>query len=164
MSDAAEEKSSAAPRLSLRAQYVKDLSFESPNSPSSLRSEQSQPEINVTVDVEAQALDKANYEIGLRITANATRGEITLFVVELQYSAVFLIKNFPSQFLDSVCMIECPRIMFPFARRIIAETTREGGFTPLLLDPIDFAVLYEQRRSKQEKILHDTNAPTTAPD
>ena len=90
MSDPAEDESKAAPRLSLRVQYIKDLSFENPNAPISLRSEQGQPAINVNVDVEARALGSANYEVGLRITVNATRTDTTLFVVELQYCSVFL--------------------------------------------------------------------------
>jgi preprotein translocase subunit SecB len=160
MSDAAESGTRAAPRLSVRAQYIKDLSFENPNAPSSLRSEQSQPSINVNVDVDARTLGNSNYEVGLRITANAARGDTTLFVVELQYSGVFLIQNFPPDRLEPTCMIECPRIMFPFARRVIAETTRDGGFAPLLLDPINFAALYRQRRAEQA----DPNAPATVPD
>ena len=164
MSDAAESGTRAAPRLSVRAQYIKDLSFENPNAPSSLRSEQSQPAINVNVDVDARTLGNSNYEVGLRITANASRGETTLFVVELQYSGVFLIQNFPPDRLESTCMIECPRIMFPFARRVIAETTRDGGFAPLLLDPINFAALYRQRRAEQEGAQADPNAPATVPD
>ncbi len=164
MSDAAESEPRAAPRLSVRARYIKDLSFENPNAPGSLRSEQNQPAINVDVDVDARALGNANHEVGLRITANATRGDTTLFVVELQYSGVFLIQNFPPERLESVCMIECPRIMFPFARRVIAETTRDGGFAPLLLDPINFAALYRQRRAEQEGTQADPNAPATVPD
>lgn len=164
MSDAAENGASPAPRLSVRTQYIKDLSFENPNAPNSLRSEQNQPSINVNVDVDARTLGNSNYEVGLRITANATRGETTLFVVELQYAGVFLIQNFPPERLESVCMIECPRIMFPFARRVIAETTRDGGFAPLLLDPINFAALYRQRQAEQESSTADPNAPATVMD
>lgn len=164
MSDAAEDGARAAPRLSVRAQYIKDLSFENPNAPSSLRQAQDQPAINVNVDVDARTLGNSNYEVGLRITANASRGDTTLFVVELQYSGVFLIQNFPAERLESVCMIECPRIMFPFARRVIAETTRDGGFAPLLLDPINFAALFRQRRAEHEGTEVDPNAPATVPD
>ena len=164
MSDAADGGTRAAPRLSIRAQYVKDLSFENPNAPSSLRSERSQPVINVDVDVDARSLGNSNYEVGLRITANASRGDSTLFVVELQYSGVFLIQNFPPERLESACMIECPRIMFPFARRVIAETTRDGGFAPLLLDPINFSELYRQHRAKRDVSEADPNMAATVPE
>lgn len=150
MSDTTKSGTRMAPILSIRAQYIKDFSFENPNAPGSLRSKQSQPAINVNVNVDAQTLGNSNYEVGLRITANSTRDDTTLFVIEIQYSGVFLIQNFPPDQLESTCMIECPRILFPFARRIIAETTRDGGFTPLLLDPIDFAALYRQRHAERE--------------
>ena len=163
MSNAGENDSQAAPRLSVRAQYIKDLSFENPNAPNSLHQAQDQPAINVSVDIDARTLGNANYEVGLRITADASRADTTLFVVELQYSGVFLIQNFPPDRLESVCLIECPRIMFPFARRVIAETTRDGGFAPLLLDPINFAALYRQRRAERENTGADPNAPATVP-
>ncbi len=164
MSDAAMDESGAPPRLSLQVQYIKDLSFENPNAPNSLRSQQGQPAINFNVDIEARALGNANYEVGLRITANASRSDKTLFLVELQYCSVFLIQNFPSERLESVCMIDCPRIMYPFARRIIAEATRKGGFAPLLLDPINFDVLYQQRHAKEASTLADLNTPAPVSD
>jgi len=159
MSDTPESGPRTAPRLSLRAQYIKDLSFENPNAPSSFLSEQAHPAINVNVDVDARTLGNSNYEVSLRITVNASHENTQLFVVELHYSGVFLIQNFPPDRLEPTCMIECTRLMFPFARRVIAETTRDGGFAPLLLDPINFAALYRQRRSEQAH----PNAPATVP-
>jgi preprotein translocase subunit SecB len=148
MSDAAGGGQRAAPRLSVRAQYIKDLSFENPNAPRSLRQSKEQPQIDVAVDVDARTLGSSNYEVGLRITANAARGGEAMFVVELYYAGVFLIQNFPADRLEAICLVECPRIIFPFARRVIAETTRDGGFSPLLLDPINFAALYRQRHGQ----------------
>jgi preprotein translocase subunit SecB len=138
----------APPRLSLRAQYTKDLSFENPNSPQSLTGAAA-PEVSVNVDVGARAGEQSLVEVSLRITANAKRGEQVAFVVELDYAGLFTIENIPREHLEAVCLIECPRLLFPFARRIIADATRDGGFPPLMLELIDFSELY--RRSKQKR-------------
>ncbi len=163
MSDTAEPGARAAPRLSVRTRYVKDLSFENPNAPSSLRSEPGQPSIDVDVAVNARSLGNSSYEVSLRITARASRGGAMLFVVELQYAGVFLIQNFPPGRLESACMIECPRILFPFARNVIAETTRQGGVAPLLLDPIDFSALYRRHRQERDGAGTDPDAPVPVP-
>lgn len=133
------------PRLSVTAQYVKDFSFENPNAPQSLAPPKEQPQIDVNVEVEANLLAPDNYEVTLRIAVTARNVETTLFVIELLYAGLFRIENIPEESLEAVCLIECPRLIFPFARRIIADGTRDGGFPPMLIDPIDFATLYRQR-------------------
>jgi len=135
----------AAPRFSIRAQYIKDYSFENPNAPASLAPSDDKPAINVNVDVGAKPLGGVNYETQLRITAEAKRGDLTLFVVELLYGATIAAEHFPAERIEPLCLVEVPRVIFPFARRLIAEATREGGFAPLLIDPVNFSVLYRRK-------------------
>lgn len=141
---AAEPESQPQPQVRIAAQYVKDLSFENPNAPQVLRPHEERPEIEVGIDVQATSLDTSNFEVTLRTTAEAKYGDTTAFLVELLYGGVFTLANIPDDSLQPVLLIECPRLLFPFARRIIADATRDGGFPPLLLDPIDFVGLYRQ--------------------
>ena len=136
----------AVPKISVRTQYIKDFSFENPAAPQSLSDTAGAPKIKVNVDVEAKPLGQDHYEVSLRINANGTREESTIFVVELVYAGLFALENFPKDRLKAMCLVECPHILFPFARRVIADATREGGFPPLLLDPIDFGRLYRNNR------------------
>jgi len=133
-----------APHVKVHAQYVKDLSFENPGAPHSLSNQGTAPNIEVSVDVGARGLGPDQYEVELRITAQAAHEEKKAFVVEVQYAGVFSLHNVDEADLKPVCLIECPRLLFPFARRVVADATRDGGFPPLLLDPIDFAQLYLQ--------------------
>jgi preprotein translocase subunit SecB len=131
--------------LNVLAQYVKDFSFECPGAPHSLRGRNSPPGINISVNVSTQAIDDKDHEVELRVNAQAVDGDNTLFAIELIYGGVFRIAGFAPEALRPVTMIECPRLLFPFARQIIAEATRNGGFPPLMIDPIDFAGMYRQR-------------------
>lgn len=137
------------PVLSIITQYVKDLSFENPNAPASLNPELSQPTVELGINVQAKALTPENYEIELRIQATAKHEDQTAFIIELVYGGLFLLKNFPPEALEMVCMIECPRLIFPFARRVISDASRDGGFSPLQLDPIDFAGLFQAHKTKE---------------
>ena len=143
----APESAPEAPQIQIRAQYVKDLSFENPNAPQSLGGEVA-PQIEVAVDVGAQAMGDDHYEVELRITANADREGEKVFVVEVQYAGVFQLAGAPQDVLEPLCLIECPRFLFPFARQIVADATRDGGFPPLMLEPIDFVQLYQASRSE----------------
>lgn len=136
------------PQIRVLGQYIKDLSFENPHAPAGFTGEG--PQINVSVDVRVPSQQNNDYEIELRLTADARAGEQQAFIVELVYGAVFRLENIPEQSLQPVLLIECPRIMFPFARRVIADMTRDGGFPPLMIDPIDFAALYRQRIEQQQ--------------
>ena len=128
------------------AQYVKDLSFENPQSPGSLLGGNVAPAIEAGVDVSAKRLGEIDFECELKVTVKARRGEVTVFLVELVYAALFQIQNAPAELLEPILLIECPRLLFPFARRVVADVTRDGGFAPLLIDPIDFASLYQRQR------------------
>ncbi|MCX5494845.1 protein-export chaperone SecB [Kaistia dalseonensis] len=138
-------RSLGQPNLTVLLQYVKDLSFENPDAPRSLGPRRTAPNINIGINVQANPLDAEDFEIELRLEGRATDGDQTLFVAELVYAGVFRISNVPSENLPPLLMIECPRLLFPFARQILADMTRNGGFPPLLIDPVDFTALYRQR-------------------
>ena len=131
--------------INLVAQYVKDLSFENPRAPASLQNRTGQPAINVTINVNANPLSETDFEVELKLDAKAMLDKDILFACDLSYAGIFKVQGFPKEQVHPIVLIECPRILFPFARQIIAEATRNGGFPPLLIDPIDFVQLYRQR-------------------
>jgi preprotein translocase subunit SecB len=138
------------PRMTIQTQFVKDLSFENPRAPASLQPSQARPEIQVRVDVRAQAHGEERYEVVLQIHVDAQTAGETSFMLELSYSGLFGLTNIPPESLQALLLIECPRLLFPFARRIIADATRDGGFPPLMLDPIDFVALYRRRQQQAQ--------------
>ena len=143
------------PPLSITLQYVKDLSFENPRAPHSFGNLNPAPEIAVEINVEAHGVQKNVFELVLHIRARAARGEEVFFVVELAYAGICVVGNVPQQHIQPLVTIEGPRLLFPFARAILADCVRDGGFPPLLINPIDFARLYqqnvEQARAGQNK-------------
>src|SRR5438128_6327084 len=128
-------------QLIVNAQYIKDLSFENPRAPHSLRQQTAQPAVDINVDVKAQSLGPENYEVVLSINAGAKIQDEQLFLVELSYAAIITVRNVSQEMLSQVVLVETPRLLFPFARNIVAETTRDGGFPPLMINPIDFGEL-----------------------
>lgn len=147
------------PNLAVIAQYVKDLSFENPGSPEALRARQPQPSINIQVGVRSNTVAENEYEVELRIEARATNGQAVLFALELVYGGLFRLTNIPAQNLGAIVMVECPRLLFPFARQVVAEASRNGGFPPLLIDPVDFASLYRQQLQNAQAGAAQTKAP-----
>ena len=141
----------APQQLLINAQYIKDLSFENPRAPQSLMQQSGPPSVDINVDVNAQSVGPENYEVVLNIKAGAKTQNETLFLVELAYAAVVTIRNVPQQTLGAVVLVEVPRLLFPFARNIIAETTRDGGFPPLMINPIDFAELARRNAAAAEQ-------------
>ena len=140
---------STQPSLNVLAQYVKDLSFESPGAPASLRGREQSPGININVNVSANPLSEKEFDVNLSLNAKASFEKDVLFNVELVYGGVFRVDGFPQEHMLPILFIECPRLLFPFARQIIADATRNGGFPPLMLDPIDFAAMYQRRMQQQ---------------
>jgi preprotein translocase subunit SecB len=134
--------------IRVNAQYVKDLSFENPRAPRSLQAQEGQPKVDVQVDVKATKLAEDVYEVVLTTTVNGSGDEGKLFLAELSYGGVFNLEGLAEEHLQAVLLVECPRLLFPFARNIIADVTRDGGFPPLLIQPVDFSALYQQ--SQQE--------------
>jgi preprotein translocase subunit SecB len=136
--------------LGIIAQYVKDLSFENPGAPATLRPRQKQPNLSISINVEPNRINDTDYEVELKMDARAVDGETVLFAIELVYAGAFRITNARPEDVRPITMVECPRLLFPFARQVLAEASRNGGFPPLLLDPIDFAALYRQRMANEQ--------------
>ncbi len=150
----APENEQQAPALIINGQYVKDLSFESPNAPDILSDMQShKPDININVNVSSTKINVSTpanlHEVVLEIQAKMTMNEKVGFIVELKYAGVFTL-NVPAEHEKPVTLIECPRLLFPFARQILSDTTQSGGFMPLMLQPIDFAAMYQAGLEKQQ--------------
>lgn len=133
----------------INAQYIKDLSFEAPQAPQifgALRDQQ--PNINVNLDVNASPMGENVFEVVIDAGATCTAKDQTAFILELQYAGLFTL-NVPQEHLQPVLLIECPRLLFPFARNILAEVSRDGGFPPLMLGPVDFVAMYQQQLQQQ---------------
>ena len=151
-----------APPLMINGQYVKDLSFETPNAPEVFTLMQSEvPAIQVDIDVEAEPKGENLFEVALTVRAEAKLKQELVYLCEIEYAGLFSV-NVPEEQLGPVLLIECPLIVFPFLRRIIADVTGDGGFAPLMLAPIDFAALYQQRMmAAQEGVQSEGNTDQT---
>jgi len=132
------------PQVGLISQYVKDLSFENPNAPA-VYQWQTQPQIGVDFNIGSAKLNDEIYEVSLRVEVRATADGQTAFAVDLLYAGLVGMRNVPEEAVQPFLLAEAPRLLFPFARQIVAQTVQEGGFPPLMLDPIDFHALYDQR-------------------
>jgi preprotein translocase subunit SecB len=139
----------AQPNLSVLTQYVKDFSFENPGAPQSLRPRATPPNINISIGVQSQPVANNEIEVELRIDARAVEGQAVLFAIELVYAGVFRLTNIPNEQLRPVALIECPRLLSPFARQVVAEASRNGGFPPLLIDPVDFVQMFRQQVAQE---------------
>ena len=138
------------PQLSVLGQYIKDFSFENPNAPRSLTPTQMQPAIAIQINVSVQQFAETDYEVSLKLEGKADSSGSVLFAFDLTFAGVFRVQNVPQQQVQPLVMIECPRLLFPFAREIVATAVRNGGFPPLLLDPVDFVALYQQRMAQMQ--------------
>lgn len=138
----------AQPQIGVLTQYTKDFSFENPKAPESLIPRETPPEIQINVNVGHRPFSDTDHEVSITIDAKARHGGDILFSAELVYAGLFRIQNVPAEQMYPIIMIECPRLLFPFARQIISEATRSGGFPPLMIDPIDFVQLYQQHIMK----------------
>ena len=145
-----DNQGTSSPSLNILAQYIKDLSFENPGAPRSLQARDKAPAININVNVNANPLSETDFDVVLALNAEAKEGDKVLFAAELVYGGVFRVTGFPQEHMLPVLFIECPRLLFPFARQIIAEATRNGGFPPLMIDPIDFAQMFAQRMAEEQ--------------
>ncbi|HTW33857.1 MAG TPA: protein-export chaperone SecB [Rhizomicrobium sp.] len=130
------------PRVQIIGQYVKDLSFENPGAPMTLTV---RPQIDLGVDLQARRLDPERYEVELKLRVSAKSEDKPVFLLELVYGGLFLIQSAPEEFLQPILLIEGPHLLFPFARRIVADVIRDGGMPPLMIEPIDFAALYRAK-------------------
>ncbi|HEY4774131.1 MAG TPA: protein-export chaperone SecB [Xanthobacteraceae bacterium] len=138
------------PQLNVLAQYIKDLSFENPNAPKSLMPRGQQPAISIQINVAPNQLSNTDFEVELKLEGKAEVTGQLLFNFELVYAGVFRLQNIPQENIGPLVMIECPRLLFPFAREIVAKAVVAGGFPPLMLDPVDFVALYRQKLSQAQ--------------
>ena len=145
------EEAKLAPKISIQAQYVRDLSFENVAVQSGDGKLDAKPDIQVGVNLDAKKRSDDQFEVILKVNATAKSGDAVMFIVELEYAGIFRVENVPEQQLHPVLLIECPRILFPFARRIVADATRDGGYPPLLLDMVDFADIYTAEVKRRQE-------------
>ena len=136
-------------QIIIHAQYIKDLSFENPNAPRVLIEGPTQPDVEITVNVGAELISKDQYEVTLKIAAKATSDETALFLVDLTYAGIVAPEGAEADEVNPLIMIEAPRLLFPFARAIISEATRDGGFMPLNIQPVDFTAVYQHNLAQQ---------------
>lgn len=138
--------------VTVNAQYIKDLSFETPG-PIVMMNAKEAPAINLNIEVRAHAQEGQEhmFEVELHVTADAARDKTRVFMLELTYAGLFTLGNLPEQSIPPVLLIECPRLLFPFARAIVADVTRDGGFPPLALAPVDFADIYRRQLAQMEQ-------------
>lgn len=153
-----------APMMIVNAQYVKDLSFENPNAPKSLSQQGGEPNVQIAIDVNADQIADKSFEVSLTLRAEGTSGEDALFIVEIVYAGIFTLGEIPEEYVPPMLYIEAPRQLFPFARAIIADAVRDGGFPPLLVQPIDFMSMYQQRVAQVQAESGEGEAPADGGD
>ena len=148
----------------INAQYTKDLSFEAPGAPMVFaKMQEESPEMNVSVNVAANPLQDNTFETVLEIQAECKIKDEVAFILELEYAGVFTV-NVPEEHIQPVLLIECPRLLFPFARNILADVSRDGGFPPLMLGPLDFASMFQARLQEAEAAMAAGAVPETGGD
>lgn len=153
----------AGPSLNVLAQFVKDFSFENPNAPHVLMKPPQQPTISVQINVNTKPMSATDFEVELKLEGKAEVSGTTLFGFDLLYAGVFRLQNIPQENVPPLLMIECPRLLFPFAREIVANAVTNGGFPPLLLDPIDFVALFQQKMASMQGQPNQPPTPSNAP-
>ena len=149
---AAQNGDTPAVQAQVVAQFIKDLSFENPNVEKLLSGPGENPNMKLEVNVNARRMNEDLYESAIDFTAHATNQTGTIYQLEVVYAGIFKIKNIPEEALEPFLLINCPALLFPYLRRLASDLTREGGFPPLLLDPIDFASLYMRRKQEGEAL------------
>lgn len=155
MSDTETQNAPAMPPLAVNLQYVKDLSFEVPGAPAIYTNLRGAPQVGLNLDVQVKPLEDNVFEVTLAIRAEATEtasnGAVprVVFLAELAYAGVFTLTGIPQESYEPVLLVECPRLLFPFARNILADITRDSGFPPVMMQPIDFVALWQARRGQE---------------
>lgn len=140
------EQDQNLPHIAVNAQYIKDFSFENPGAPNTLSGMDKSPQIDLSLDLNVKKMPEEDYyEVEISINAKAITEKETLFIVDLKYAGVFNLINIPGDQMEMLLAVHCPAIIFPYARKIIADVTQDGGFQPLMIDPVDFGVLYNKK-------------------
>tara|TARA_Y100001960_G_C14221088_1_gene609055 strand:- start:13 stop:474 length:462 start_codon:yes stop_codon:yes gene_type:complete len=135
--------------ISIMQQYIKDISFENPKVPEILIGEKINPEINLGFEINTSKKENDQYEIELEIQVKSEHKSTTIFLLEMKYAGLFLLKNIPENEIEIVCLVECPKLLFPYARQIVSSIISNGGFQPLMIDPINFGLLYRNYKKSQ---------------
>jgi preprotein translocase subunit SecB len=156
--DPAPAATAEMPSLSILVQYSKDFSFENPNAPQSLMQQQQQPQIGIQINVNPRQMSNTDFEVELKLEGKAEHSGNVLFAFDLNYAGVFRLTNIPQENLGPLLMIECPRLLFPFAREIISSAISNGGFPPLMLNPVDFVGLYQRKLAEMQAAQPATQA------
>lgn len=153
---------SQAPHIAINSQYIKDFSFENPNAPATLVKLSDSPEIDLGLDLNIQNLPEENYfEVEISINATAKSEQKTLFIIDLKYAGIFNLINIPEDQKKMLLSVHCPSMIFPYARKIIADATQDGGFQPLTIDPIDFGLLYSKKMAEAAEAAEASEAEPT---
>ena len=147
-----------APSFTVLAQYLKDLSFENPRAPAIFANPPT-PKMEVNVDVNGRGFGPDQYEVELTVSAKANADGEAMFIIEATYAGAFEIKNMVPEQLEGVMLVECPRLLFPFLRQVVADATRNGNFPPLMLEPIDFMAIYVANKQQQQAQAGGAPAP-----
>jgi preprotein translocase subunit SecB len=155
---APETPDNTAPSFSVVVQYSKDFSFENPNAPQSLMQQQQQPQFGIQISVNPRQLSNTDFEVELKLEGKAEISGTVLFAFDLNYAGVFRLMNIPQENVNPLLRIECPRLLFPFAREIISNAISNGGFPPLMLHPIDFIGLYQRQLAEMQAAQPSTQA------
>lgn len=150
-----DQKQESAPRPEFRMQkmFIKDLSFENPNAPDVyITPQKSEPKVELNLNLNHKSIDNDHYEVTLQIYAKvATKDdEKTLFILEIEHAGVFLVKNIPAEHIEMVLGVDCPTLLFPFTRQIVSQVTVDGGFSPFLMEPVNFMALFQNAKAKKQ--------------
>jgi preprotein translocase subunit SecB len=148
------------PQLRVLAQFTRDLSFENPRAPDSMRMANGQPNVELGVEMTARGRSDGLFEVDLKLSVRASREDEVAFQVELVYGGLFEVQGVPAEQLEPSLLTECPRYLFPFARRIIADLIVDGGFPPFLIEPLDFGAIYASRQNQGESLIQGPGGET----
>lgn len=146
-----QQNNPAAVQVAVLGQYTRDFSFESPNAPAIFKTLTEQPNIDLGVNVQTKPLEENNHEVILGVKVQAMAGDKVAFIAELSYAGIFAVEGLEQEQLKAFLMIEAPQLLFPFARNIIADAVRDGGFPQILVNPIDFTSLFHQQQAQMEQ-------------
>ncbi len=141
------------PVFRMQKMYLKDLSFENPNSPEVFIKQVPNPKVNINLEVRNRKLDEENWEVSLvvNVTIANEEDDKTMFIIELEHAGIFLLRNIPEQHMATVLAVDCPALLFPFTRQIMSQVSVDGGFVPFLMDPVNFMALFENARKQREE-------------
>lgn len=153
MAENNEAGSAPRPEFRMQKMYIKDLSFENPNSPDVFTTMKGDPAVEVNLQLNNKKIDADHYEVALQITAKVSQKEDSkvLFILEIEHAAVFLMKNIPQEHMPMLLGVDCPTLLFPFTRQVVSQVSIDGGFVPFLMEPVNFMALFQNAQKKKEE-------------